>query len=105
MKDYIAHYHTERNHQGKNNLLLLAMDLTRQQMQTGQANVLLLPGRSRQRAPNPMLLSEHLRLPSARAVSRRRIAAPGAAIRFGSRGGVTIAEYGAFVVLSSQGLR
>src|SRR5215470_3497295 len=22
MKDYIAHYHTERNHQGKNNLLL-----------------------------------------------------------------------------------
>jgi len=23
MKDYIAHYHTERNHQGKDNLLLL----------------------------------------------------------------------------------
>ena len=22
MNDYIAHYHTERNHQGKNNLLL-----------------------------------------------------------------------------------
>ena len=22
MKDYTAHYHTERNHQGKNNLLL-----------------------------------------------------------------------------------
>jgi hypothetical protein len=22
MKEYIAHYHTERNHQGKNNLLL-----------------------------------------------------------------------------------
>jgi hypothetical protein len=22
MRDYIAHYHTERNHQGKNNLLL-----------------------------------------------------------------------------------
>jgi hypothetical protein len=22
MKDYIAHFHTERNHQGKNNLLL-----------------------------------------------------------------------------------
>src|SRR5262249_35430286 len=28
-----------------------------------------------------------------------------AAIRFGSEGGVTIAEYGAFVVLSSRGLR
>ena len=24
MKDYVAHYHTERNHQGKNNVLLFS---------------------------------------------------------------------------------